>query len=625
MSSKALVMGIIILFVGICIQPAFAVNLNINRTEKQLEDKFFIKTDPVVQRNETFRKTFGGTKSELGMFVQQTTDGGYIITGSTKSYGNGLDDVYLIKTDNTGNEIWNRTYGGTDGDWCYCVQQTSDGGYILTGVANYDGSNSDAWLIKTDSTGNMEWNRIFGGTLADEFFYVQQTADGGYIISGDTKSFGAGNADLWLIKTDSTGNEIWNRTYGGTYNEFWGFVQMTNDGGYIISVSTNSYGTGEYDVLMIKTDSDGIEDWNRTYGGTDSEIPWCVQQTTDGGYIITGYTKSFGAGQQDVWLIKTDNNGKMLWNRTFGGPDWDEGRYVQETTDGGYILTGLTFSYGAGENDVWLIKTDSTGNEEWNRTFGGTDFEGGWCVQETTDSGYILTGWTYSFGAGMGDILLIKTDSNGYSYDDDNTPPVTTISFSPKYPDGDNGWYTSYIVTVFLEAVDMYGVNTTYYSIDSGPWDVYENPFLLKEDNVYYIAYYSVDVSGNEELPKNATVKKDRTPPFINLTYNITGNPENGWTVYFTVFAFDNMSGMDRVEFYVNDELQETIYGAGPIYEWVLEVWDGVSSLDITVYAYDFAGNMVSDYANPKEKSKSNTLSLRLLERFPLLQQLIDM
>jgi hypothetical protein len=624
--SKTLVMGIIVLFVGICIQPVFAVDLPIIKTEQRLEDKLFIKTDPVIQDGGTFRRTFGGKYNDGSYCVQQTTDGGYIITGITWSFGAGWSDVWLIKTNNAGIEEWNKTFGGTYGDWGWCVQQTTDGGYIITGETNYnpDDGIGDVWLIKTDSMGNLEWERTFGGPEWDEGLCVQQTTDGGYIISGDTLSFSNGYWDVWLIKTDNAGNEMWNMTFGGIQNDFYGRVQQTTDGGYIISGWTSSFGAGNDDVWLIKTDSMGNMEWERTFGGTTVDGCWWVQQTTDSGYIITGTTRSFGAGESDVWLIKTDNSGIEEWNRTYGGTDREEGHFVQQTTDGGYIITGYTWTYSAGENDVWMIKTDSIGDEEWNQTFGGTDFERGWCVQQSSDDGYIITGGTTSYGAGNSDVWLIKTDEDGYSFENDNTPPVTTISFSPKYPNGDNGWYTSYVVTVFLEASDMYGVNTTYYSINSEPWLIYENPFLLSNDNVYNITYYSVDDAGNEESPKNATVKLDRTIPFMNLTYKIIGHPDSGWNIYFTAIAFDNLSGMNRVEFYLNDELQETVHGVGPIYEWVLEDWDGVSSLDITAYAYDSAGNMVSDYANPREKSISNTLSLRLLEGFPLLQKLIQ-
>jgi hypothetical protein len=643
--SKILVMGIIVLFVGICIQPVFAidlpinraepqlenciqlvfaVDLPINRAEQQLEDKFFVKTDPLVQRDGTFMKTYGGAEGDGGYFIQQTSDGGYIITGNTYSYGAGNGDVWLIKTDSIGNEVWNRTFGGTESDGGMCVQQTTDGGYIITGDTNYsypDGA--DVWLIKTDSAGNKVWDRTYGGANTDDWTNsVQQTSDGGYIITASTKSFGAGDWNVWLIKTDSIGNMIWNRTFGGTVSDYGRCVRQTSDGGYIITGYTSSFGTGDYDIWLIKTDSTGIELWNRTFGGTDADWGFCVQLTTDDGYIITGQTDSFGAGICDVWLIRTDNAGIEEWNKTFGGTDIDRGECVQQTTDGGYIITGYTWSYGAGYEDVWLIKTDSAGNKIWDRAWGGISRDGGECVQQTTDGGYIITGWTKSFGAGGYDVFLMKTDEEGYFYGNDTTPPVTTISLLPIYPTGDNGWYASF-VRISLEANDMYGVNSTYYSVNSEPWVIYEKPFLLTEDNVYDIAYFSVDNAGNIELPKNATVKVDRTTPFINLTYEVEGDPDSGWRVYFTAIAFDNMSGMDRVEFYLNDELQETVYGVGPTYEWELEGWDGVSSLDITAYAYDSAGNMVSDYANPREKSTSDVLSLRLLETLPLQQKLL--
>jgi hypothetical protein len=310
-------------------------------------------------------ETFGGSEHDVGYSVQQTTDGGYIIVGS-----------WLIKTDSQGNEEW--VHEDINGQ---SVQQTTDGGYIIVG----------SWLIKTDSQGNEEWvHEDINGSS------VQQTTDGGYIIVGD-----------WLIKTDSQGNEEW------VHEDISGrAVQQTTDGGYIMLEG------GGFDLWLIKTDTNGDSLWTQTFGGSGSEYAGMssssVQQTTDGGYIITGYTESFGNGYFDVWLIKTDSDGNEQWNQTFGGSGGEGGNSVQQTTDGGYIITGFTISYGNGY-DLWLIKTDSDGNEQWNQTFGGSEYEEGYSVQQTTDGGYIITGNTESFGNGSNDIWLIKTDSQGNS------------------------------------------------------------------------------------------------------------------------------------------------------------------------------------------------------------------
>ncbi|MBT5354621.1 MAG: hypothetical protein HOL56_05940 [Flavobacteriales bacterium] len=332
---------------------------------------------------------------------------------------------------------WEKTFGWSNEDYNeigYSVQQTTDLGFIITGVELYTEDMppyedySDVYLIKTDSSGIEQWSKRFGEEYYNDVGYsVQQTTDGGYVITGYTESFGNGSADVYLIKTDANGIEQWNKTFGGTDNDYGASVQQTTDGGYIIAGYTYSFGNGSADVYLIKTDANGIEQWNKTFGGTSTDYGASVQQTTDGGYIITGETRSFGNGSVNVYLIKTDANGIEQWNKTFGGVSTDVGRSIQQTTDGGYIITGYTWSFGNGSADIYLIKTDANGIEQWNKTFGGTDNDYGASVQQTTDEGYIITGYAESFGNGDDeDVYLIKTDGNG------NVTSEFTIPINPN-------------------------------------------------------------------------------------------------------------------------------------------------------------------------------------------------
>jgi len=345
-------------------------------------------------------RTFGGSHDDCGQSVQLTIDGGYIITGQADFSSWTTGDIWLIKTNSNGDTLWSRTFGGGYADIGYCVQQTADGGYIIAGAWN--GATDHAWLIKTDSLGNQQWARTFEGSGNDAFYSVQQTTDGGYIITGI-----GGDADVWLIKTDSQGDSLWTRTFGGVWYDAGGDVQQTNDGGYVIAGGTTSYGAGQGDVWLIKTDSLGNQQWNRTFGGSNDDGGNSVQQTNDGGYIITGDTRSYGAGGADVWLIKTDSLGNQQWNRTFGGDNFDRGYSVQQTNDGGYIITGK-FGYSPLYDDVWLIKTDPLGIRQWQRTFGGGSMDRGYSVQQTNDGGYVIAGETASFGAGYYDVWLIR-------------------------------------------------------------------------------------------------------------------------------------------------------------------------------------------------------------------------
>jgi len=368
--------------------------------------------------DEGWNETFGGSNIDVGHSVDQTTDGGYIITGYTRSYGTSGRNVWLIKTDADGNELWNNTFGGTDDDEGKSVQQTTDGGYIITGYSkSYGDGDEDVICIKTDANGDQDWMKIFGGDNDDAGSAVQQTSDGGYIIAGYTWSYANGGADVWLIKLNADGDQEWSKNHGGLSSDGAWSVQQTTDHGFIITGWTFSHGPGYLgNVWLVKTDDEGNEEWNHAYGGTDADRGYAVKQTTDGGYIIAGYTGSFGAGLYDLLLLKTDDAGIESWNHTFGGSGRDYGNAVQQTTDGGYIIVGYTLSFGAGGDDIWLIKTDENGDQEFDQTYGGTASDVGYDVQQTSDGAYIIVGHTLSYGAGVHDVWLIKTAASAISY-----------------------------------------------------------------------------------------------------------------------------------------------------------------------------------------------------------------
>ncbi len=362
-------------------------------------------------------KTFGGDGAEIGKTVQQTNDGGYIIVGYTESYGNGsrgswiLDcipwigsspecyhvykrgstDIWLIKTDSQGFLEWDKTFGGADLDYGNSVQETSDGGHILTGeTCSYGAGKGDVWLIKTDSQGNPVWDKTFGGADLDYGNSVQETSDGGHILTGETCSYGAGEGDVWLIKTDSQGNPVWDKTFGGSDLDYGNSVQETSDNGYIITGQTWSYGAGGGDVWLIKTDTQGNLEWDKTFGGSGTDEGNSVQEIDDGGYIITGQMRLCGTDKGDVWLIKTDSQGNLEWDKTFGGSGFDMGNSIQKTQDGGYIIACVN------DDNIWLIKTNYVGDKEWEKIINISDSGSrGNFVQETNDCSYIVVGNSY--------------------------------------------------------------------------------------------------------------------------------------------------------------------------------------------------------------------------------------
>ncbi len=366
-----------------------------------------------VQPHEEWNRTFGGDYGDGAWSLQKTDDGCYIIAGYTSSRGGG-GDLWLVKVSSEGREEWNRTFGGSGEDAGYSVRQTLDRGYVVTGsTKSYGIGEERLWLLKTDPSGRKMWDRTFGGFVSssgDGGWAVDETKDGGYIVAGYTRSYGAGGKDLWLVKTDSSGNLQWDRTFGGTRDDVGMSVVQTRDGGYVAAGRTASFGPGDDDIWLLKVDPKGHEQWNRTFGGQKDDVAFQVIALEDG-YVLTGRTESISSGSyggKNAFLIKTDLQGKKQWEKTYGQES--AGISLQHTDDGGFIVAGSTESHGTGK-DALLIKTDSLGNKQWMMTLGKQRDEIGTAVVESEDRGYVLAGITSSFGAGAENAWLVKLRS----------------------------------------------------------------------------------------------------------------------------------------------------------------------------------------------------------------------
>ena len=363
-----------------------------------------------------FQKSFGGTNTSWGNSIQQTNDNGYISVGVTDAFGVGAFDVFAIKTDSSGDAVWKKAIGETSSDFANDVQQTSDSGFIVCGysISSFSGgfAGENIYLIKLNSNGSILWSKIIGGVGNERANSVRQTSDGGFIIAGTTNSWGAGGNDFYLVKTDGNGNISWTKTFGGALDDVANSVKQTSDGGYIVAGETNSFGAGDIDYYLIKTDALGTLTWSKTFGGGGSDWLYSVVQASDDGYVMGGYSISFlGAGEADAVVIKTDITGSILWSKTYGEQYGDVASSIVRTNDNGYALAGGQSSFPFSMVDKGLLfKIDSVGNFIWANAFiNSNEVQRGIC--KTTDGGYALTGeWLPVSGI---DLILIKTNANG--------------------------------------------------------------------------------------------------------------------------------------------------------------------------------------------------------------------
>ena len=373
--------------------------------------------------------------------------------------------TFSLYSQNPPDTLWTKTFGGDYGELAFSIEQTLDGGFLLSGITQSQGAgNDDFWLIKTDLNGDSLWSKTFGGSESDIAYSSIITNDNGYAIAGETNSFGSGRGDYWLIKTDSFGDSLWSKTFSGLDDDHCHSVIQTSDNGFMLAGYSSVYGTNEIDVLIIKTNSSGDSLWSQYYGGSGRDICYEISETSDHGFIMTGWSDSFSSGNNELYLIRTNSLGDTLWTRTYN--NCIRGNSVQETYDGNFIITGesqdnrlILMKVDSGGYVIWsnnyeyssagysvketldagyifcgehsnpdigyIVKTNSLGDEQWNISLGG-DLEDDRfnCVYQSNDGNYIVAGFARSHNSDANrDFWLVKTDS-------DNPLPVELSSFT---------------------------------------------------------------------------------------------------------------------------------------------------------------------------------------------------
>ncbi len=372
----------------------------------------------------TFEKTLGEMKYyNRGNQVIHTSDGGYAIIGRTVRFDekSGVD-AYLVKTNALGEIQWTKTYGGRGSEEGYSIVQTKDGGFTFAGYTNtVDNNTLDVYVVHTGSRGELLWSKNYGGTGIERGYSISLTRDGGYIVSGETYSYECGGVNAYVIKLNEKGDTLWSDHFGGRGIEEGRSVFETSDGNFIVTGATNSFDGGDYDIYLIKLNKDGKLLWTQTFGGTGNEQGMAIIETEDSSYAIVGYTESYGSGSSDVYFVLTDNNGNLKWAKTFGGGYDDSGASIQETAGGGFIIAGNSNSFDNSMGvEIFLVRTDALGEAMWTKTYGQKSDEYGNSVCQSRDGGFVVTGNSvinHSNGKNetekLKQIYFMKTDPKG--------------------------------------------------------------------------------------------------------------------------------------------------------------------------------------------------------------------
>jgi hypothetical protein len=386
---------------------------------------------PTQESSKSFVKVFGGGLSDRASCVLQTADGGILVAGYTISAGAGGNDGFALKLDNNGSVQWYKVFGGSANDEINSACVVSDMGFILVGeTASFASSSSDIYAVKLDMNGNLMWSKYYRIAGNEYGTSVVQTADYGFLISGSTDGFGTGNSDALVMKINFDGDLLWVKAYGDLFNDYGSSIKAFNDNSSIMVGYTYSGGAGGGDISMVRLNPNGVVDWTKYYGGGGLDLPCDLEITSDNGYIISGVTYSFGLSSGDEYFIKTDGNGYVYWSRTFGGSNLDIAFSIKQTNDGQYISAGVTGSYGAGAEDIFVTKIFGNGEFNLAKVFGAAGSDAGTGVEVRSSGDFVLAGYTQSYGAGNNDILVMSLKEDGKSCSADN--PVIPNGGTPS-------------------------------------------------------------------------------------------------------------------------------------------------------------------------------------------------
>jgi len=591
--------------------------------------------DPIL---EEWNRTWGGNKYDSCRALLIDSSDNVYLAGNTESFGAGENDMCLVKFDNSGIQLWNRTWGGNYSEYCYAIAIDSLKNIYLGGIMyNSSANDYNMCLVKFDNSGIQLWNSTWGGSQDDRAYgLVVDSSDNIYLV-GETYSFGVGGSDMCIIKYNSSGVQLWNRTWGESDYEQCRAVTLDSLGNIYIAGRTDiDLGSNySYDMYLVKYDSLGVQIWNRTWGGSEYDECSAIAVELSNSIYLAGNTESFGAGENDMCLVKYDSTGVQLWNRTWGGSDYDECRDIALDSENNIYLTGDTESRWEGFDDICLVKFDNSGELQWNHTWGERFNEDSYALTLDSAENIYLAGITISMSSGHNDLFLAKYDNSGEQqwiitwggrFDDicramafDSSENLYLIGYSESRLEGT--WnidmfllkYSSIpqIIINSPSPYDSFGdtppnfdvsffiiggnLNATWYTIDDGVTNItfseltgyiIQSEWNKKGEGLVFIKFYANDTLGDKGYAELA-VRKDTIAP----TSSIFFTPHSGTNIVnkstlFTLTADDGLgSGISQIRFKINDSESNVYYDPFTLYGFEFGYYF------ISYYAIDMAGN----------------------------------